>query len=165
MQKDMIKRSNLRAIVMVLAALILVAGASSCSKEMLRPDSLSGDQLIAGRLDGTWAAPRDIVTPATVPADVFGAMRLVFTTDELGNPSKFIAQDCPIVFSNATVGTWRVTETADSAKVNLAGIGPVDDFDIKVTSSSLTLSFFMGWENTDTKETGKGKFKVTLTRQ
>jgi hypothetical protein len=157
----MIKKINLKTVFIVLAAMIV----SSCSKETLNPKALAGNQLMAGRLDGTWAAPRDMVTPATVPADVFGAMRLVFTTDAAGNPLRFIAHNSPIVFSNATAGAWKITSTADSAKVSLAGITPVDDFTVKVSSNTLTLSFFMGWENTDTKATGKGNFKVTLVRQ
>lgn len=159
------KRFNLKGIYTLLAALVGLTGLSSCAKEMLRPEVLSGNQLIAGRLDGTWTNPTDIVTPTGVPPEVFGAMRLVFTTDETGNPSKFIAQDAPIVFSNAVQGSWQVSGTADSAQVNLAGVGPVDDFKVKVSANSLKLSFFMGWENTDTKATGKGNFMVTLSRQ
>lgn len=159
------KRFNLKGIYTLLAALIGLAGFSSCTKEILRPDVLSGNQLIAGRLDGTWTNPVDIVTPAGVPPEVFGTMRLVFTTDESGNPSKFIAQDCPIVFTNAVPGSWQVTAIADSAQVKLAGVGPVDDFRVRVSANSLNLSFFMGWENTDTKATGKGNFKVRLSRQ
>lgn len=159
------KKFNFKSVVMLLGAFVLLAGLSSCAKEMLRPDVLSGDQLISGRLDGTWTKPTNMITPAGVPQDVFGAMRLVFTTDESGNPLKFIAQDCPIVFSNAVPGAWRITGNADSAQVNLAGVGPVDDFKVKVSANSLNLSFFMGWENTDTKATGKGNFQVTLSRQ
>jgi hypothetical protein len=162
----MIKRFNSRSVFIVLMALIVAAGVSSCSKDMLRPGgNLNANQLVAGRLDGTWTTPRDIVTPQSVPPEVFGSMRLVFTTDDAGNPLKFMAHDCPIVFTNATAGNWSVTPTADSTKVSLTGVGPVDDFSIKMASNSMTLSFFMGWENTDTKETGKGNFKVTLTRQ
>jgi hypothetical protein len=160
----MIKKINLKTVMIVLAAFI-VAASSSCSKDTLRPNNLSGNQLISGRLDGTWAAPRDIVTPATVPAEVFGAMRLVFTTDDAGNPLNFVAQNSPVVFTNSTSAKWNVSGTADSAKVKLTGITPVDEFSVKVSSTTLTLSFFMGWENTDTKATGKGNFKVTLIRQ
>jgi len=160
----MTKRFHLRSVFVAIAALMVVAGASSCSKEVLRPTSLQGDQLVAGRLDGTWAFPKDMVAPTNVPTEIFGNMRLVFTTDASGNPSKFIAQDCRIVFSNAA-GAWKIAGTADSAKVNLAGVTPVDDFTVKVSSNKLTISFFMGWENTDTKVTGKGNFKVTLDRQ
>lgn len=159
------KKFNLKEVYTLLAVLIGLAGLSSCAKEVLRPDVLSGNQLISGRLDGTWTKPTDIVTPTGVPPEVFGAMRLVFTTDESGNPSKFIAQDCPIVFTNAVAGAWQITGTADSAQVSLVGVGPVDDFKVKVSANSLNLSFFMGWENTDTKTTGKGSFKVTLSRQ
>ncbi|MFP5079384.1 hypothetical protein [Pedobacter sp. JCM 36344] len=159
------KRFNFKAFFTLLAAFVLLVGLSSCAKEMLRPDVLSGDRLISSRLDGTWTKPTNIVTPTGVPPGVFGAMRLVFTTDESGNPSKFIGQDCPIVFSNAVAGAWRITGNADSAQVNLIGVGPVDDFKVKVSANSLNLSFFMGWENTDTKATGKGNFKVTLSRQ
>ena len=147
------------------AALILMAGISSCSKEVIQTNKLVGDQLTAGRLDGTWGKPTNIVTPGNVPAEIFGSMRLVFTTDGTGNPSKFIAKDCPIVFTDGTMGSWKITGTADSAKVNLTGITPVDDFNVKVSSGFLTISFFMGWENTETKATGKGNFKVTLARQ
>ena len=144
---------------------MVIAGLNSCSKEVVHPGSLAGDQLTAGRLDGTWASPRDIVTPTNVPPEIFGSMRLLFTTDGAGNPSKFIAQDCPIVFTNGTMGSWKITGTADSAKVNLTGITPVDDLNVKVSSGFLTISFFMGWENTDTKAKGSGNFKVTLARQ
>lgn len=149
----------------VLLAFIGLALLSSCAKDVLRADPLSGDRLTSGRLDGTWTTPTNIVTPPNVPAEVFGNMRLVFTTDEAGDPSQFIAQDCPIIFSNATAGAWSVSGTADSASVNLTGLGPVDDFEVKVSSNSLTLSFFMGWENTETKASGKGNFKVTLSRR
>jgi hypothetical protein len=163
MQKDMTKKINLRNVFIALTAMMML---NSCSKEVLRPDVLlTGDQLTAGRIDGTWASPSNIVTPATVPAEVFGTMRLVFTTDAAGNPSKFIAQNSPIVFTNAMAANWKVTGTAESASVKLTGITPVDDFKVKVSSNTMTVSFFMGWENTDTKETGKGNFKVTLTRQ
>ncbi|MGV8880317.1 MAG: hypothetical protein ACOH2A_14955 [Sphingobacteriaceae bacterium] len=161
----MIKRIDLNSVFIVLVALIVVSGISSCAKDTLHPDSLNANQLIAGRLDGTWTTPRDIVTPENVPAEIFGSMRLVFTTDASGNPAKFMAQDCPIVFGITQANSWTVSGVADSAKVNLTNIGPVDDFNIKVSSNSMTISFFMGWENTDTKATGKGNFKVTLARQ
>lgn len=161
----MTKRLNLKFVLSTLVALIVATVLSSCSKDVLRPNELSGDKLVAGRLDGTWAIPSSIVTPENVPAEVFGNMRLVFTTEDFGTPSKFMAQDCPIVFGNTTSGTWNVSGTEDSAKVSLVGITPVDDFKAKVTSNTLTISFYMGWENTETKQTGKGNFSVTLTRQ
>jgi hypothetical protein len=156
---------NLQKIFTVLLAFAGLAMLSSCAKDVMRPDPLSGDLLTSGRLDGTWTTPTNMVTPDNVPNEIFGAMRLVFTTDEAGKPFQFMALDCPIIFSSATPGTWQVSGTADSAKVNLTGPGPVDDFDIKVSSELLTLSFFMGWENTETKASGKGNFKVTLSRQ
>ncbi|WP_442591308.1 hypothetical protein ACSBL2_08745 [Pedobacter sp. AW31-3R] len=161
----MAKRLNLKTAFTVLTAFLVLASGSSCTKDVLRPDELSSNQLIAGRVGGTWAMPRQIITPENVPADVFGSMRLVFTTDEAGNPVKFMAQDCPIIFGNAMEGTWGVTELQDSARVNLKNAGPVDDFKIKVNATSMTISFHMGWENTDTKATGRGTFSATLTRQ
>ncbi len=161
----MAKKLTFKTVLMTLAVLLVVIGASSCEKDILHPNTLNGDQLVAGRLDGTWGSPRDIVTPENVPAEVFGAMRLVFTTDANGNPSKFLAQDCPIVFGNGGEATWKVTGTEADAGVTLTGAGPVDDFKVKVTSETLVLSFQMGWENTETKATGKGNFQVTLARQ
>jgi len=160
----MAKKLNLKFTFIMLVALIGILGVSSCKKELLHPGGLNPEQRVAGRLDGTWANPRDIVTPENVPAEVFGAMRLVFTTDEAGNPVKFMAQDCPIVFGNAT-GTWGISGEEGNAKVTLTSVEPVNDFDAKISSTSLILSFYMGWENTDTKATGKGNFRVTLTRQ
>jgi hypothetical protein len=160
----MTKRFNLNSVFIVLVAMIVVI-ASGCSKDLIRPNELSPDQLAAGRLDGTWTGPRDIVTPPNVPAEVFGAMRLVFTTEDSGNPSKFMAQDCPIIFGNTAAGNWSATGAGDSTKVKLTGITPVDDFKVKVSSTSMTISFYMGWENTETKATGKGNFRVTLDRQ
>ncbi|MCC6289586.1 MAG: hypothetical protein IT249_17030 [Chitinophagaceae bacterium] len=142
-----------------------VAGFVSCTKDKLKHEVLSPEQLVSGRIAGTWASPSNMVTPGNVPTQIFGAMRLVFTTDAEGKPSKFLAQDCPIVFGNAGAGTWTVTGTQDSALVNVVGVDPLDEFSVKVTGSTLTLSFYMGWENTDTQETGKGDFKITLTRQ
>lgn len=154
---------NVRLILMLIVA--GTAGVVSCKKDKLTHEVLSPEQLVSGRLAGTWTSPSNIVTPDNVPSEIFGTMRLVFTTDESGNPSKFLAQDCPIVFGNAGAGTWTVTGTQDSALVKLVGVEPLDEFSVKVTGSTLTLSFYMGWENTDTKATGKGDFKVTLTRQ
>ncbi len=156
-------RLNLKLFLVLLLAGI--AGLTSCTKDKLRHEVLSAEQLVSGRLAGTWANPGNIVTPDNVPPEVFGGMRLVFTTDEAGNPSKFLAQDCPIVFGNAGAGTWTITGTQDSATVNVTGVEPLDEFSVKVTGSTLTLSFYMGWENTDTQATGKGDFQVTLTRQ
>jgi hypothetical protein len=156
-------RLNLKLFLVLLLAGI--AGLISCTKDKLRHEVLSAEQLVSGRLAGTWANPGNIVTPDNVPPEVFGGMRLVFTTDEAGNPSKFLAQDCPIVFGNAGAGTWTITGTQDSATVNVTGVEPLDEFSVKVTGSTLTLSFYMGWENTDTQATGKGDFQVTLTRQ
>lgn len=141
------------------------AGSASCTKDKLRHEVPSPDQLISGRLNGTWTTPGNVVTPDNVPADVFGKMRLVFTTDSEGRPSKFLAQECPIIFGNDGAADWTVTGTEDNATVNLTGAGPVDEFTVRVSSGTLTISFFMGWENTDTKETGKGDFQVTLIRQ
>ncbi len=147
---------------------VLVAGVMSCmscKKDKIQHTVLNPEELVSGRLSGTWAFPSNIVTPDNVPAEVFGTMRLVFTTDDLGAPSKFLAQDCPIVFGNTGAGSWSVTGTQDSAIVKLVGVEPLDEFSVKVSGSALTLSFYMGWENTDTKDTGKGEFQVTLTRQ
>ncbi len=147
---------------------MLIAGivtGISCNKDRLQHTVLSPEQLVSGRLSGTWAIPSNIVTPGNVPSEIFGSMRLVFTTDETGAPSKFLARDCPIVFGSAGAGSWTVIGTQDSAVVNVAGVEPLDEFGVKIAGSTLTLSFYMGWENTDTKETGEGNFQVTLTRQ
>lgn len=143
--------------------ILLIAGLNACKDDVVT-STMDAEQLVPGRLGGTWAKPSNIVTPEGVPAEVFGAMRLVFTTDETGKPSQFLATDCPIVFG-ATKGTWAVTGTQENAKVTLTGVTPVDEFDAKVTASTLTLSFVMGWENTDTGAKGQGNFSVTLSRQ
>ncbi|WP_146202300.1 hypothetical protein [Dyadobacter jejuensis] len=148
-----------------LLALVMLAvlGLSACKEDAI-VTTLDPEQLVAGRLGGTWAKPTNIVTPEGVPSEVFGAMRLVLTTDELGKPSEFLGQDCPIIFSGEA-GTWAATGSQDDAKVMLTGITPVDEFTAKVNSSSLIISFRMGWENTDTGVTGEGDFSVTLSRQ
>ncbi|RYY37408.1 MAG: hypothetical protein EOP46_02780 [Sphingobacteriaceae bacterium] len=161
----MTKKLNVRLIFNVLIALIVVAGTASCSKDVLRPNELSAEGLVSGRLDGTWTSPRDIVTPANVPSEIFGSMRLVFTTNEKGEPVKFIAHDSPIVFGTGAAADWTATAAGDSTSIKLTGVGPVDDFKVKVSSNFMTISFYMGWENTETKATGKGNFKVTLARQ
>jgi hypothetical protein len=157
-------RLNLKSALIVLFLCTGSLTIVSCKKEIIHPNGLNSEQLIAGRLDGTWTTPSKVITPENVPAEVFGGMRLIFTTDENGNPASFLAQECPIIFGK-TVGTWTISESDENAKVTLTGVEPVDNMEVIVNSSSLTLSFFMGWENTDTKETGKGKFQVTLQRQ
>lgn len=142
-----------------------ITGVTSCKKDIPQHNIPKEEDLVAGRISGTWAAPTSIVTPANVPPDVFGKMRLVFTTDEAGKPAKFMAQNSPIIFGNTGIGSWTVAGTQDSATVKVDGIGPVDEFSVKVSSDALTISFFMGWENTDTKATGQGDFRVTLIRQ
>ena len=156
-------RLNTKLLLVLLVAGI--TGITACKKDKVDHEVLSPEQLVSGRLAGTWAVPSNMVTPSNVPPEVFGNMRLVFTTDDTGTPSGFLAKDCPIVFGNAGTGAWTITGTQDSAMVKLTGIEPVDEFTVKVTSTSLTLSFYMGWENTDTKVTGEGNFKVTLARQ
>ncbi|MFT3701739.1 MAG: hypothetical protein QM802_05190 [Agriterribacter sp.] len=156
-------RLNAKVILVLLVAGL--TGAASCTKDKISHVVPDAEQLVSGRLAGTWASPSNIITPDNLPPEVFGTMRLVLTTDATGAPSKFLAQNCPIVFGTAGAGTWTVTGTQDSASVKLTGVDPVDEFTAKVTGSTLTLSFYMGWENTDTKVTGQGNFKVTLTRQ
>ncbi|HRP32001.1 MAG TPA: hypothetical protein PKV73_08920 [Agriterribacter sp.] len=156
-------RVNIKLIVILFIAGI--TGVTSCKKDIPQHNIPKEEDLVAGRISGTWAMPSNMVTPANVPPDVFGTMRLVFTTDEAGKPAKFMAQNSPIIFGNTGIGSWTVAGTQDSALVNLVGVGPVDEVKVKVTTSTLTLSFFMGWENTDTKATGQGDFSVTLTRQ
>jgi len=105
-----------------------------------------------------------MATPEGVPPEIFGAMRLVFTTNEEGLPDKFLAQECPIVFSGGASG-WQATGDENDATIRLGEVGPVDEFNAKVTNTTLTISFHMGWENTETGETGRGDFRVSLNRQ
>lgn len=154
------KASFILRSLLILLTLQMVTG---CKKEILN-ESLDRELLVAGRMSGTWAKPVDIVTPASVPAEIFGNMRLVFTVDEGGKPANFLAQDCPIVFSGLP-STWRITGTEDRASIQLEGVTPVDQMSVHIDGSILHVSFFMGWENTETGETGKGDFKVTLSRQ
>ncbi len=151
-----------RSLFALMVACCLALG--GCEKDPVRDHGLDAEQLIAGRLDGTWGDPTAMVTPGDIPNEIFGDMRLVFTTDADGYPAQFYAKDCPIIFGGEG-GGWLVTGAADDAKVTLADVGPVDEFDITVSSTTLTLSFYMGWENTDTGEQGEGDFSVTLTRK
>ena len=148
-------------IILVMGLLMMF---NSCTEETISMSNLDAEQLIAGRIDGTWANPSNIVTPNSVPPEIFGNMRLVFTTDAKGYPAQFIAKECPIVFSSYE-SSWSVTGTDSNARVSLADVSPVDEMNVTVTSTSLTLSFYMGWENTETGETGEGNFSVTLTRK
>ena len=150
----------------LLALFVLLAvGLTSCEEDITLPGGvMDSGLLVAGRVGGTWAKPTNIVTPSGVPAEVFGAMRLVFTTDPNGQPAKFLAQDCPIVFE-AKEGDWTITGNQEKATIKLAGIAPVDEFSAKVSSNNLIINFKMGWENTETGATGEGDFSVTLSRQ
>lgn len=155
-------RLNFKAFLPALLVL-LVLGLNSCQDDPI-VTTLDQEQLVPGRLGGTWAKPTKIMTPEGVPAEVFGTMRLVFTTDESGKPSMFLGEDCPIIFSGSA-GTWSVTGTQEDAKVKLTGVTPVDEFNAKVSSGALVISFRMGWENTETGVKGQGDFSATLSRQ
>jgi hypothetical protein len=148
---------------LIALCVLVVIGLSACKDDNL-VGSLDAELLVPGRLGGTWAKASNIVTPQGVPPEVFGAMRLVFTTDVSGKPAQFLAQDCPIIFG-PDAGTWSVTGTQEDAKVKLTGVSPVDEFTARVSSGSLIISFRMGWENTETGVTGQGDFSVTLNRQ
>lgn len=136
----------------------------SCEEKEIIEHGYDQQQLAAGRIAGTWEKPFNIKTPKNVPAEVFGEMRLLFTTDEDGIPAMFIAKGCPIVFSSEA-GEWNINVADGTAKVNLKNVVPVDEFVAKATSTELTISFHMGWENTETGETGEGDFSATLLRQ
>ena len=152
---------NFRNIIPILFATLMVL--SSCKENPISTTELDDIQLVAGRIDGTWGKPSGIETPDDLPAEIFGDMRLVFTTDNDGYPAQFMAKDCPIVFSSSA-GTWSVSGTETSATVSLSEVLPVDEITIAVTGTTMTISFYMGWENTETGETGQGDFRVTLTR-
>ncbi len=149
---------------MIILLMGLLVAFNACREESISMSTLDAEQLIAGRIDGTWTDPSNIVTPSSVPPEIFGNMRLLFTTDAKGYPAQFIARECPIVFSSSE-SPWSVTGTDSEARVLLPDVSPVDEMKVTVTSTSLTLSFYMGWENTETGETGEGNFSVTLTRK
>jgi|LSQX01.2.fsa_nt_gb hypothetical protein len=155
-------------IVFALVLFISINTLYSCKENTPVSDDLQKDetQLIAGRVFGTWASPSKIITPNDVPSGIFGNMRLFFSVDEDGYPLKFIANNCPIIFDSEEA-TWSVSkiEGDDEAEITLQGVGPVDVFNIKVSSKTLIISFYMGWENTETLETGEGDFSVTLERK
>jgi len=145
-------------------SLLLILSLGACKKEMISGTELDQDQLVAGRLAGTWAKPTQVVVPEQVSDQVFGDMRVVFTTDEKGYPASFIAKDCPIIFSN-DAGSWKIAQADGKSKVLLTGVTPVDEMEAKISGTNLVLTFHMGWENTETGATGKGDFSVTLVRQ
>ncbi|RKD88257.1 hypothetical protein [Mangrovibacterium diazotrophicum] len=150
-----------RIIIPILFATLMVL--SSCKENPISTTELDDVQLVAGRIDGTWGDPSGIETPDDLPTEIFGDMRLVFTTDNDGYPARFVAKDCPIVFSSSA-STWSVSGTESSATVSLTDVSPVDEIAVVVTGTTMTISFYMGWENTETGETGQGDFRVTLTR-
>ncbi len=147
----------------IILNVILISQLTSCKDDSLDDNSLDSEQLIAGRIDGTWANPDNIITPDGLPDEIFGDMELTFTTDEDGYPSLFLARNCPVVFSSST-SNWSVNQS-DSTVVSLEDVSPVDEFTVEVSSTNLIISFYMGWENTDTGDTGEGQFSATLTRQ
>ena len=149
--------------IIILLAITFFIVQNSCKEDIISEHGLDAEQLIAGRIDGTWANPTDIVVPDSLPDEIFGDMRLVFTTDN-SYPSQFYAENCPVVFSSS-VSNWSVSQLDSTAVVTLEDISPVDSFIVKVNSSNLIISFYMGWENTDSGDTGEGNFSVTLSRQ
>lgn len=142
---------------------ILFVGLYSCKEDTINRIVPKGEQITIGRLSGTWANPTKIITPEGVPSEVFGEMRLTFTTDNYGNPDKFLAKKSPIIFSEKP-GLWEITGD-DFNKVFLSNVEPIDEFEIEITSTTLKIKFYVGWENTETGETGEGNFGVTLTRK
>lgn len=155
--------SRLRKSLAVVAIATLALAIQSCQEQTIIEHGLDKEQLEAGRIAGTWGVPSNIITPNDVPAAIFGEMRLLFTTDSEGYPDKFIAKNCPVVFSDG-VGEWSFSISEEIANVTLSEVVPVDEFKASASSSSLVISFYMGWENTETGETGEGEFSVTLER-
>ena len=156
-------KNSVNLLFMSLAVLLLLS-LVGCKKDLISGVALDQEQLIAGRLAGTWAKPTQVLVPEQVSDQVFGDMRIVLTTDDKGYPASFIAKDCPIIFS-ANAGTWNVAHTDGKSKLLLTGVTPVDEMEAKISGSNLILTFQMGWENTETGATGKGDFSVTLVRQ
>ncbi len=152
-----------RKSLVILSIVVLAIAINSCEDNPIVEHGLDAEQLVAGRIAGTWANPSNITTPGNVPAEVFGEMRLRFTTNGDGYPNQFIASGCPIVFSSEA-GAWSLAVSDSKSKVTLNEVVPVDEFSIEVSSSNLTISFYMGWENTETGETGEGEFSATLRR-
>ncbi len=138
---------------------------TACKEDAITEHGLDSDQLTAGRIAGVWENPSNIITPDDVPEEVFGEMRLRFTTDDQGYPDQFAATGCPIVFSTGA-SSWSLNVGNEVTTLMLADVVPVDSFNVvEVTGNALTLSFYMGWENTETGDMGEGTFGVTLTRQ
>ena len=157
-------KSFLKQIFTLIALTFLISALSSCEKQAILEHGLDEIQLAAGRVAGTWTSPSSIKTPDGVPSDIFGDMRLLFTTDKEGYPGKFVAKNCPIVFSS-DAENWAITLKEDNNEISLTDIVPVDVFSFKVNASTLTISFHMGWENTETGEQGEGDFSATLIRK
>jgi|GEM_PF-1627996 hypothetical protein len=161
-----IRFRDIYTVAVVLFFSMLLASLQSCKEEEIVGLDLDTQQLLAGRIDGTWASPSKLVLPDNLPDEIFGSMRLVFTTDDNGYPKQFYAENCPIVFSSSISNWTLVNSNQDSTSVvTLGNVTPVDSFKVSVNASYLTLSFYMGWENTDTGDAGQGNFSVTLTRQ
>lgn len=143
--------------------LTLMIALVACETYTVQEHGMDDEQLSGGRLVGTWGEPHAIVTPDGVPAGVFGKMRLVFTVDDNGYPEQFYSTNAPIVFTSG-VGEWRYTTEGDYSNITLDQTVPVDNMNVEVSSETLSISFFMGWENTETGETGQGDFSVSLSR-
>lgn len=152
----------IHTIIIVLAAIFFITQ-NSCKDDIISEHGLDAEQLLAGRIDGTWANPTNIVVPDSLPDEIFGDIRLVFNTAD-SYPNQFYAENCPIVFSTS-MSKWSVVQMDSTAVVTLEDVSPVDSFNVEVNSSHLTISFYMGWENTDSGDTGEGNFSVTLSRQ
>lgn len=146
-----------------IAIIMLVIVFQSCKEDTIIEHGFDAEQLAAGRIAGTWGSPSNIITPSDVPTAVFGEMRLLFTTNDEGYPDKFIAKGCPIVFSNGA-GNWSISTNDNLINITLGEVVPVDEFKVSATGSSLIISFYMGWENTETGESGEGEFSATLRR-
>lgn len=155
--------SLLRKSFAIAAFAALVLAFQSCKDESIIEHGLDAEQLAAGRIAGSWGSPSNIITPNNLPDEIFGDMRLVFTTDADGYPDQFIAKGSTIVFSSEA-GNWSVDTSGDIPAVTLTDVVPVDEFTASAGSNSLIISFYMGWENTDTGETGEGEFSATLSR-
>lgn len=146
-----------------LIALFLLLITAACEKDLSNESLIDRDQLAVEQLSGTWGRPFNVQTPGTVPPEIFGNIRLLFLTDASGNPTEFLASDCPIIFNNEQ-SHWSTSTTDSGIQIKLSEVGPVDNFSAILDGTTLTLSFYMGWENTETGATGAGDFQVSLSR-
>lgn len=144
----------------ILSCLFLALLTQACKKD---DPSLTTQQEVARRLNGTWSDTQVISSPVAGATGSLESLVLTFTIAENLQPSTFSVSGAPDYFPAG--GTWTWTDPKQAVAIVLDGELPVTMLElIELTDTKLTLAFtFNGVSNGRIQ--GIGDYRISLTKQ